>query len=52
MKRPEEIILSRGEGEALIERLEGNALTVQDWQVLVQVLRGISGSCLSCRKRP
>jgi transposase len=39
MQRPEEMTLSRGEGEALIERLEGNALTAQDRQVLVQVLR-------------
>jgi hypothetical protein len=39
MKRPHEVTLSREDGEALIERLEGNALTAEDRRVLVQVLR-------------
>jgi transposase len=39
MQRPEEVKLSREEGEALIERLEGHALIADDWRVLVQVLR-------------
>src|SRR5215472_16878294 len=39
MKRPDEVNLSREEGEALIERIEGNALTAEDRNVLVQVLR-------------
>jgi transposase len=39
MKRPHEVTLSREEGEALIERLEGDALTAEDRRVLVQVLR-------------
>jgi transposase len=39
MKRPDEIKLSQADGEALIERLEGDALTVDDRRVLVQVLR-------------
>jgi hypothetical protein len=30
MQRPEEVELSHDEGEALIERLEGNALTADD----------------------
>src|SRR5215510_8214600 len=39
MERPEEVNLSRTDGEALIERLKGNALTAQDRRVLEQVLR-------------
>jgi transposase len=39
MQRPEAVNLSREEGEALIERLEGHALIAADWRVLVQVLR-------------
>jgi hypothetical protein len=39
MKRPHEVTLSREEGEALTERLEGDALTAEDRRVLVQVLR-------------
>jgi len=39
MKRPHEITLSCEEGEALIERLEGDALTAEDRRVLVHVLR-------------
>ena len=39
MKCPEEVPLSREEGEALIERLAGNVLTAADRQVLEQVLR-------------
>ena len=37
-KRPEEVTLSREDGEALIERLEKDALTAEDWLVLVKVL--------------
>jgi len=39
MQRPEDVKLSRAEGEALIERLEGHDLLAADWRVLVQVLR-------------
>ncbi len=39
MKRPQEIELSREEGEALIERLETGAWTPEDRQVLAQVVR-------------
>jgi transposase len=38
MKRPEEVTLSREEGEALITRLEADALTAEDRRVLVKVL--------------
>jgi transposase len=38
MKRPEEVSLSPEEGEALIERLEKDALTAEDRRVLVKVL--------------
>jgi transposase len=38
MKQPEEVQLSREEGEALIERLERNTLSVADRQLLVKVL--------------
>jgi hypothetical protein len=38
MKRPEEVTLSREEGEALIERLERDALSAEDRRVLVKVL--------------
>jgi hypothetical protein len=38
MKRPEEVTLSREEGEALLTRLERDALTAEDRQVLVKVL--------------
>jgi transposase len=38
MKRPEDVTLSREEGEALIERLERDALTAEDRRVLVKVL--------------
>ena len=38
MKRPEEVTLSRAEGEALISRLEGDALTAEDRRILVKVL--------------
>jgi transposase len=38
MKRPEEVRLSREEGEALIERLERDALSAEDRRVLVKVL--------------
>ena len=39
MERPDEVNLSRQDGEALIKRLQGDALTVQDRRVLEQVLR-------------
>src|SRR5215471_4550399 len=38
MKRPEEVILSREEGEALLERLERDAVTAEDRRVLGKVL--------------
>ena len=38
MKRPEDVTLSREEGEALLARLEANALTVEDRRVLGKVL--------------
>jgi hypothetical protein len=34
MERPEEVNLSRKDGEALLERLQGDALTTQDRRVL------------------
>ena len=39
MKCPQEVKLSREDGEALLKRLEGNALTAEDRHVLGQVLR-------------
>lgn len=39
MKRPEEVHLSREDGEALRKRLDGDALTAADRQVLGQVLQ-------------
>jgi hypothetical protein len=39
MKQPDEVRLNREEGEALIERLERNALTSGDRRVLVQLIR-------------
>src|SRR5215510_16327192 len=38
MKRPEEVHLSREEGEALLARLEANTLTAEDRRVLGKVL--------------
>jgi transposase len=38
VKQPEEVQLSREEGEALIERIERNALSADDRQLLVKVL--------------
>jgi transposase len=38
MKRPEDVHLSREEGEALIERIERNVLSAEDRRVLVKVL--------------
>jgi transposase len=38
MKRPEDVRLSREEGEALIERIERNALSAEDRRVLVKIL--------------
>jgi transposase len=39
MQQPDEVRLNREEGEALIERLERNALTLEDRRVLVQLIR-------------
>src|SRR5215471_7617479 len=39
MEQPDEVNLSRQDGEALIRRLQGDALTAQDRRVLEQVLR-------------
>jgi transposase len=39
MEQPDEVNLSRQDGEALIKRLQGDALTAQDRRVLAQVLR-------------
>ena len=38
MKRPEDVQLSREEGEALLARLEANTLTAEDRRVLGKVL--------------
>jgi hypothetical protein len=38
MKQPEDVRLSREEGEALIERIERNALSAEDRRVLVKIL--------------
>jgi hypothetical protein len=38
MKRPHVVILSRGDGEALLKWLEGDALTTDDRRVLGLVL--------------
>jgi hypothetical protein len=38
MKQPEDVRLSREEGEALIERIERNALSAEDRQLLVKLL--------------
>jgi hypothetical protein len=38
MKRPEDVWLSREEGEALIERIERDALSAEDRRVLVKIL--------------
>ena len=38
MKRPEDVHLSREEGEALLARLEANTLTAEDRRVLGKVL--------------
>jgi hypothetical protein len=39
MERPKDVNVSRHDGEALIERLQSDALTAQDRRVLEQVLR-------------
>ena len=39
MKRPDDINLSREEGEALIERLETQTCTAEDLRVVAQVVR-------------
>ena len=39
MQQPDEVRLNREEGEALIERLERDALTSEDRRVLVQLIR-------------
>ena len=38
MKQPEDVQLSREEGEALLERIERNTLTAEDRRVLGKVL--------------
>src|SRR5258708_39909865 len=38
MKQPEDVQLSREDGEALIERIEQNTLSAEDRRVLVKVL--------------
>jgi len=38
MKQPEDVHLSREDGEALIERIERNALSTEDRRVVVKVL--------------
>src|SRR6476659_6407756 len=38
MKQPEDVRLSRKEGEALIERIERNALSAEDRRLLVKIL--------------
>jgi len=38
MKQPEDVHLSREEGEALIERIERNALSAEDRRLLVKIL--------------
>ena len=38
MKQPEDVQLSREEGEALIERIERNALSAEDRRLLVKLL--------------
>src|SRR5882672_6059439 len=38
MKQPEDVQLSREEGEALIERIERNALSAEDRRILVKIL--------------
>ena len=38
MKRPEDVRLSREEGEALIDRIERNALSAEDRRLLVKLL--------------
>src|SRR6185369_902118 len=38
MKQPEDVRLSREEGQALIERIERNVLSAEDRQLLVKVL--------------
>lgn len=38
MQHPQEVKLSRAEGEGLIERLKGNALSAEDREVLVKLL--------------
>jgi len=38
MKQPEDVRLSREEGEALIERIERDALSAADRRILVKIL--------------
>ena len=51
MKRPEDVQLSREEGEALLARLEANTLTAEDRRVLGKVLTFYFGCCLRCGKQ-
>src|SRR6267378_5387343 len=50
LKRPEEVTLSREEGEALITRLERDALTAEDRRVLVKVLTFYFGLLFALRE--
>lgn len=51
MKRPAEVTLNREDGEGLLARLEADALTAADRQVLGQVLTFYFGCCLRYARR-
>jgi hypothetical protein len=51
MKRPEDVQLSREEGEALLARLDAHSLTAEDRRVLGKVLTFIFGCCLPYARR-
>src|SRR5437870_7278557 len=50
MKRPEDVTLSREEGEALLARLEANTLTADDRRVLGKVLASYFWLLLALRE--
>jgi hypothetical protein len=50
MKGPEEVTLSREEGEALLARLEANTLTAEDRRVLGKVLTFYFGLLFALRE--
>ena len=50
MQSPQEVKLSPEEGEALIERLERDALNADDRRLLVQVVRCFFGYCWLYRR--